>query len=242
MEKTCRICPSVFTILSVPVFIVLYSYTGIIVLLILFFASLNIKKPVKVLIRFWAKSSFLFMLKRLQVDGRHHIEKDRKYILVANHASLFDILAIMAFYPNVSFFGKEYLTKIPVFGKVLRVIDFVPMKTSDLRNTREMMDQLMQKSENYTVAIFPEGTRTRDGELNRFRKGFVHLVRATNHEILPVTLKGFFYFKPPNRFYINFLTRLKVVIHPPISNEILSVKRDDEILETVKGVIASAYY
>lgn len=242
MEKTCRICPSVFTILSVPVFIVLYSYTGIIVLLILFFASLNIKKPVKVLIRFWAKSSFLFMLKRLQVDGRHHIEKDRKYILVANHASLFDILAIMAFYPNVSFFGKEYLTKIPVFGKVLRVIDFVPMRTSDLRNTREMLDQLMQKSENYTVAIFPEGTRTRDGELNRFRKGFVHLVRATNHEILPVTLKGFFYFKPPNRFYINFLTRLKVVIHPPISNEILSEKRDDEILETVKGVIESAYY
>ncbi|MBT3241857.1 MAG: 1-acyl-sn-glycerol-3-phosphate acyltransferase [Bacteroidetes bacterium] len=198
------------------------------------------KRAVKFMIRFWAKASFLMMMKRLRVIGREHIEKDRKYLLIANHSSLFDIIAVMAFYPDVSWFGKEYLTKIPVFGRVLRVIDFVPMKSTDLRNTQVMLDKLLKNTKNLTVAIFPEGTRTRNGELNRFRKGFVHLVRATEHEILPVTLKGFFQLKPANRFHINFSTKIGVVIHPPISNKLLKTKNDREIIDTVKGVIESA--
>ena len=184
----------------------------------------------------------MMMLKRLRVVGKEHIEKDKKYILVANHASSFDILAIVAFYPNISFFGKEYLTRIPVFGKVIKMIDFIPMKSTNLRNTRNMLDQLSEKAESVTIAIFPEGTRTRDGHFNRFRKGFVHLLRATDHQILPVTLKGFYFFKPPHRFYIDFVTRLKVIIHPPLDNEELRAKDDQEIIETVKGIIESAYY
>ena len=242
MKRFCIDCPLLYAILSVPVFIVLYTFTGLIVLLLLLFAHLNMRGMVKALIRFWARASFVVMMKRLRVIGKEHIEKGRRYVLVANHASLFDILAITAFYPNVSFFGKEYLTKIPVFGKVLKMIDYVPMKSTDLRNTRQMLDQLLEKTENLTVAIFPEGTRTRDGHLNRFRKGFVHLIRATDHHVLPVTLKGFFHLKPANRFYINFSSKLDVVIHQPITNEVLTAKNDQEIVETVKGIIESVYY
>jgi len=200
------------------------------------------RKAVKVVVRFWARASFVIMLKRLRIVGKEHIEKDKRYILVANHASLFDILAIVAFYPNISFFGKEYLTRIPIFGKVIKMIDFIPMKSTTLRNTHDMLDQLSEKAASVTIAIFPEGTRTRDGHFNRFRKGFVHLLRATDHQILPVTLKGFFYFKPPKRFYIDFVKQLKVIVHPPISNEELRAKDDQEIIETVKGIIESAYY
>ncbi|MCK5820990.1 MAG: 1-acyl-sn-glycerol-3-phosphate acyltransferase [Bacteroidales bacterium] len=242
MKRSCLICPLLFAILSVPAFILLYTFTGIIVLLLLVLASLQMRTAVKIVVRFWARASFVLILKRLRVVGKEHIEKDKKYILIANHASLFDILAIVAFYPNISFFGKEYLTKIPVFGKVIKMIDFIPMKTTTLSNTRDMLTQLSEKAESVTIAIFPEGTRTRDGQLNRFRKGFIHLLRATDHQILPVTLKGFYFFKPPQRFYINFVTRLKVIIHPPINNEELRAKDDQEIIETVKGIIESAYY
>ena len=240
MERSCKLCPKLFTVLSVPVFVFLYSFTAIIVLIVLLFAALNMKRAVRAMIRFWARASFVVMLKRLRVHGRENIDKDRKYILIANHASLFDILAVMAFYPGVSWFGKEYLSKIPVFGKVLRMIDYVPMKTAGLRNTKNMLNQLHESSRNLTVAIFPEGTRTRDGQLNRFRKGFVHLIRSTDHQILPVTLKGFFHLKPANRFYINFSTKLEVVIHPPMSSELLKEKDDNEIIDTIKGIIESA--
>lgn len=240
MERSCKFCPKLFTVLSVPVFILLYSFTALIVLVVIALASLNMRRAVRFMIRFWARASFVVMMKRLNVVGREHIDKERRYILVANHSSLFDILAVMAFYPGVSWFGKEYLSKIPVFGKVLRMIDFVPMRSTGIHNTKSMLGQLLQNSKSSTVAIFPEGTRTRDGELNRFRKGFVHLIRATDHQVLPVTLKGFFHLKPANRFYINFSTKLRVVIHPPMSNEVLQQKNDNEIVDTVRDVIESA--
>lgn len=241
MERSCKVCLLVFTVLTVPVFVILYTFTAIIVLLILLFAQFKMKRVVKALIHFWAMSSFVMMLKRLRIIGKEHIEKDRCYVLVANHASLFDILAIMAIYPDVAFFGREYLTKIPIFGKVLKTIDYVPMRSSDLRNTKQMLEQLKEKSARLTVAIFPEGTRTRNGEINRFRKGFVHLVKATGYNVLPLTLNGFYFFKPANRFHINFRSPLGVVIHQPIENTLFTDKEDKDIIEHVRGVIQSGY-
>jgi 1-acyl-sn-glycerol-3-phosphate acyltransferase len=104
-----------------------------------------------------------------------------------------------------------------------------------------MLELLVQKSKIQTVAIFPEGTRTLDGKINDFYKGFIHLFRTTEIGILPVTLNGFYKLKPKNRFYINFDSKLNVVIHKPIIKEELKDKSDIEIMDTVRTIIKSAY-
>ena len=115
------------------------------------------------------------------------------------------------------------------------------MKTVNIRNTREMIDQLIQNSKGVTIAIFPEGTRTIDGSINKFRKGFIHVLRASELEILPVTLKGFYELKPKNRFSIKFNTKINVIIHKPIKNKYLADKDDHEIISELREVIESAY-
>jgi len=160
---------------------------------------------------------------------------------VANHASLFDIVAIMSFYPGVSWFGHERLLKVPLFGKILKMTDYVPFKEPTLKNTKEMLEQLVVKSRDNTVAIFPEGTRTLDGRINDFYKGFIYLFRSSDIGILPVTLNGFYKLKPKNRASINFDSRLEIIIHKPIQREELIGKTDIEIIEAVKSVIESAY-
>jgi 1-acyl-sn-glycerol-3-phosphate acyltransferase len=231
-----------YAVISVPVFIVLYSYTAIGVFIILIFAWLNIKKPIVVLSQIWAKSVFLIIGKKFHIKGKENIEKTRRYILVANHASLFDIVAIMSFYPTVSWFGHERLLKIPLFGKILKMTDYVPFKEPTVKNTKQMLEQLVQKSKKQTVAIFPEGTRTLDGSINDFYKGFIYLFRSSEVGILPVTLNGFYKLKPKNRFYINFNSNLEVIIHKPLKREELIEKSDTEIIETVRNVIKSSYY
>ena len=67
------------------------------------------------------------------------------------------------------------------------------------------------------------------------------MFRTRDIEILPVTLNGFYKLKPKNRFYINFDSKLEVIIHKPIKREELIEKTDIEIIETVKKVIESAY-
>ena len=104
-----------------------------------------------------------------------------------------------------------------------------------------MLSHLVEKSGARTIAIFPEGTRTSDGNINRFRKGFVHILKATEMSVLPVTLNGFFLLKPKNRFTINFESKIDVVIHKPIEWEELAEQDDHTILDKVKVVIESAY-
>jgi 1-acyl-sn-glycerol-3-phosphate acyltransferase len=120
--------------------------------------------------------------------------------------------------------------------------DYVPFREPTISNTRHMLQQLMEKSQNQSVALFPEGTRTTSGKINPFYRGFIYLFKTRNISILPVTLNGFYDLKPKNRFYINFRSKLEVVIHKPIPKEDLINKTDREILDTVKTVIESSYH
>jgi len=229
------------SIISIPVFALLYCYTAIWVFIILIFAWVHLKGPVRFFSQVWAKSVFIIIGKKLHVTGKENINRNHRYILVANHASLFDIVAIMSFYPGISWFGHERLLKVPLFGKILKMTDYIPFKEPTFRNTRKMLEQLVVNAGTRTVAIFPEGTRTLDGKINDFYKGFIYLFRTSDIGILPVTLNGFYQLKPKNRYNINFDSRLSISIHEPIKREELIDKTDTEIINIVKKIIESAY-
>lgn len=230
-----------YSLISVLLFGILYIYTAFGVLINLSLAFLHLKGPIHIISMVWAKSVFLIIGKKFVVTGKEYLNKKNRYILVANHASLFDIVAIMSFYPGVSWFGHERLLKVPLFGKLLKMNGYIPFKEPNYRNTKEMIDQLVMQSKDQTVAIFPEGTRTLNGKINEFYRGFIYLFRNSETDILPVTLNGFYDLKPKNRSYINFDARLAVVIHEPIKRDELIGKTDFQIVETVKSVIESAY-
>ncbi len=227
--------------LSIVVFGILYAYTAIGLPFVILLTWLNAKRPVQLIIMLWAKSVFFFMFKKLRITGRENINRNERYILLANHASLFDILAIVSFYPEVAWFGHERLLRVPVFGRFLRMMDYVPFREPTVTNTRHMLEQLMSRANNKSVALFPEGTRTTDGKINPFYRGFIYLFRSRDIDILPVTLKGFYDFKPKTRFYIKFGTKLEVIIHKPIPRTELISLSDNEIASRVKEVIESAY-
>jgi len=178
----------------------------------------------------------------IHVHGTEFLEKGKNYLLLANHTSLFDIMAIMAFFPNVSWFGREYLTKIPVFGSFLKSINYIPMVTANIRNTKVMLEKLVHNSKGLTIAMFPEGTRTLDGKMGNLRRGFIHVFRAAELEILPVTLSGLYELKPKTRFYIKFNAKVDVFIHQPIPKLSMVEKSDNEIISEVKEIIESGYY
>jgi len=229
-------------LLTVPVFAILYALTAAGLFLVIIIAWFRGIKTVRFLMKMWSKLVFLLMGKRLDISGREYIRKDEKYILVANHASLFDIVAITSFYPEVSWFGHERLLKVPVFGRFLKLIGYVPFREPTVSNTRNMIRQLIERADSNSVALFPEGTRTLDGRINPFYRGFIYLFRTREIPILPVTLNGFYNLKPKNRFYIDFGSKLSVVIHKPIQKEELENKSDEEIINIVKSVIESAYH
>ena len=226
-------------ILSAPVFLLLYTYTALGVVFILILAYMRFRRGVVFLMGFWARSIFPLMGKRVHVQGKENIRKGKRYILLANHASMFDITAIMAVFPGVSWFGHERLLRIPLFKQMLLMTDYIPMRINNIKNTRIMLNSLEEKAKNRSVAIFPEGTRTLDGKLNSFYRGFIHLLRATENDILPVTLNGFYKLKPKNRCSIHFGSRLEMFIHPSLEGTKLSRLSDREIMDCIIDIIES---
>lgn len=225
--------------MSVPAFGILYLFTSLMTIAGLPFLFLRSKPVVRYLMRLWAKGIFFLMGKKIEIMGKENISRTKRYILVANHSSLFDIVAIVSVIPDIAWFGHERLMKIPVFRRVLILTDYIPMRKSTVRNTKEMIKELLERSRNRNIAIFPEGTRTTDGRINDFYRGFIILLRSANVSILPVTLNGFFRFKPKIRSYIDFSARLEMIIHRPISSEELVHLTDNEIACKVKSVIES---
>jgi 1-acyl-sn-glycerol-3-phosphate acyltransferase len=230
-----------YAFITIPAFGLLFALTAFLMVFAIFFAVLRMKRPFNHLVLFWANSIFWVLGKRVRVQGRQNLAKGENYILVTNHSSLFDPLAVVSFYPGIAWFGKEYLLKIPLFGYLLRFSGFIPMKPANIKNTKRMLEQLVQKAKGKTIAMFPEGTRTVDGKINRFHRGFVHVLKASNLDILPVTLNGLYSLKPKNRFYINFDSNIDVIVHQPIKSEELILKGDNEIINIVKEVIESGY-
>ena len=229
----------IYNFISIIAFAVLYVQTAVMVVIILPFAYLESKKTVKYLVRFWAKSVFWILGKRLKIHGLENYSNKKRYIIIANHASLFDIMAIMSFYPDLAWFGHERLLKVPVFSQILKMIDYIPLKVTTVKNTKLMLDEIINKSQHHTVAIFPEGTRTLNGSMSSFFRGFIYILRASDTDILPVTLNGFYSLKPKNRFYINFGAKISVVINKPISTKVLKDKTDNEIITEMKKILES---
>jgi len=229
------------TFLSVAVFAVLYCYTAVGVVVVFFLTLFGAKKAVQFMTMIWAKSVFVIMGKKMTIRGKTNIDKNNRYILVANHASLFDIVAITSFYPQVAWFGHERLLKVPVFGSFLKLTGYIPFREPTVRNTRHMLEQQIDKSTHQSVALFPEGTRTLNGKINPFYRGFIYLMRTGSTDILPITLNGFYELKPKNRFCIDFGSKLEVVIHKPVPGRELTDNTDSEIIARIKGIIESAY-
>jgi len=228
-----------FIFLSVPCFGFMYVFTSLMVLAGLPFLFLRVSPVVRCMMKFWARGIFIIMGKRIAVSGIENIPGDRHFVLVANHSSLFDIIAIISVIPDIVWFGHERLMKIPVFRRVLILTGYIPMSKATYRNTKRMIESLVMASRKGNIAIFPEGTRTLDGKINDFYRGFIMLLRSSDVDVLPVTLNGFFRLKPKNR-YIDFSAGLNMVIHKIIEKEELVHKQDDKIASEVKSVIESA--
>ena len=129
---------------------------------------------------------------RLKVVGREHLDFDQTYLLMGNHQSLFDLFVIPAAIPLV-FTGVEAARhfKIPVWGFLIRKWGCIPIQRKNLERARKSLALAKQTLESgLSIAILPEGHRTRTGKMGPFKKGPFHLAKATAAPLVPFGISG----------------------------------------------------
>ena len=128
---------------------------------------------------------------RLDVTGRENLPWRGPAVIVANHASLIDILVLFALYRPFKWVSKIEVFKIPFVGWNMRLNGYVPLLRGDKDSIVEMLarcDELLAKGN--PVLFFPEGTRSPDGQLKAFKNGAFDLAVKHGVPLIPVAVHG----------------------------------------------------
>ena len=183
----------------------------------------------------WGKTlSFIFNIK-LIVKGNHNLQ-DRNYIFAANHASLIDIpLLLIAVNRYTVFIAKSELSKIPIFKSILDRAGFIFVDRKNNDSAVKSMNNLMDdiKKIPRSVAIFPEGTRTSDGNLLPFKKGAAIFAINTDIPVIPVAISGTYSWSKKKLFDIS-QSVISFEFGEPIVTENYSFEDRDHLTERIK--------
>lgn len=124
---------------------------------------------------------------------------EKPSVIISNHQSHLDLMAIMMLTPNLIILTKNWVWHNPFYGIVIRYADFFPITDTD-----QMMQNLMEKvKKGYSVMIFPEGTRSADCRIQRFHRGAFYLAEQLGLDILPVFIDGFGKVLPKTSWYLH---------------------------------------
>lgn len=120
-------------------------------------------------------------------------------VIIANHTSFLDILAIGMLHPKICFLVNDWVYHSPIFGKAVQRADFYPIS----KGIENSMESLREKiSQGYSLMVFPEGSRSHSNKIRRFHKGAFYLAEQFKLDVLPVLIHGNSEVNPKGSFII----------------------------------------
>lgn len=181
----------------------------------------------------WARSIiWLNPIWSMKVTGKDNIDRKGRYVITVNHQSMLDI-PIMYVLPRLNFkwVSKDFVYKIPLFGAVLWMHGDIVIKAGSVRTTKEFITKGKRRlAAGTSVILFPEGTRSKDGEIHRFKDGAALLARDAGVGILPCVINGAKGYTDGWRLR---RTRFEVAIMPPLSAEKVASSPTGDITQNI---------
>jgi 1-acyl-sn-glycerol-3-phosphate acyltransferase len=173
---------------------------------------------------------------RIVVTGREHLQEGKRYIIVANHQSLLDILAVCAALPlNFKFLAKRELFQIPFMGWAMTAAGYIPVDRGSHKSGREAIHRITRVlGKGASVLLFPEGTRSPDGKIHAFKMGAFKLARDNKIEILPIVVDGTGQALPKKSWLVKKKSTFIVSIGKPVSLEDFTDSSMDEAKEKIR--------
>jgi 1-acyl-sn-glycerol-3-phosphate acyltransferase len=149
-------------------------------------------RPFQIAANLWARLLAFFSGVRVKISGLENIPKDQAVIYAANHQGAADILIVLAFLPpGFRFAIKKELFKIPVFGWYLKKAGYFSIDRQIILSAYRTVETIIEIiKEGESVLIFPEGTRSRTGELGKFKRGSLLAALKSGAPIVPVAISG----------------------------------------------------
>ena len=186
----------------------------------------------------WAKLNSSLTPMFVSVSGREKINKKQSYVIVSNHLSAYDIFLVYGWMGiDFKWVMKKELRKIPGLGFGSDAVGHIFVDRSSTKAAIESINKAKKSIINGTsVVFFPEGTRSKSGELGRFKKGAFNFAHELNLPILPISIVGTDDVLPTGTIDIK-PGKAKLIIHDPIDISLYDKENMGKLMEDTKEVI-----
>lgn len=177
----------------------------------------------------------------LRVTGREHADWSQAHVMVSNHESAIDILALYSLFRHFKWVSKIEMFRIPFIGWNMTLNRYLAIRRGDrgsvlklLENCKETLDQ------GSSVLFFPEGTRSTDGRLRRFKPGAFEVALKARAPILPLVIRGTGDALPKRGFILRGRHRMHVEVLEPVPYEAFSGMSVESLQQHIRALIAEA--
>jgi 1-acyl-sn-glycerol-3-phosphate acyltransferase len=188
--------------------------------------------------RFWALFNIYLSGTRLSIKGTEKIKKGQTYIVMSNHQSLFDVLALIGKLPiQIRWIIKSDIRKIPIFGYALERMGHIYVDRRGRKDTVYGLEKAVMKIKTGTsVVIFPEGTRSPDGRLLPFRTGGAAIAFKSGVPILPVTVNGGRFVLPKGTLAL-MPGKIRIIVGDEIDSMAFQEGKREALMAGIKAAI-----
>lgn len=174
---------------------------------------------------------------RVRVRGLEHLGAG-PYFFTPNHQSHFDIAALLGYLPGSNrFAAKREMFDDRILGPVLRTMGMIPIDRNDPLAAIDQLNRL--QLDGFSVIIFPEGTRSRDGALLPFKKGGFVAALMLGIPVVPVVCKGTARVMPKGKYLSILPGEVELIVLEPIPTKGMSFEDRDALRDRVRDSIAA---
>ena len=190
----------------------------------------------------WSKLSLKICRVEVRVRGMENISSDGAYIFVTNHASMFDIPAIMSVLPRVRILFKKELSYVPIWGWALKWGHHIMVDRAKGSEAMKSLDRAAAAIKTGgSVILFAEGTRSRDGKLQPFKRGAFTLAAKSGVPIVPIAINGSFKILPKSSLDIR-PSPIELVMEKPIDTLNITTREEEiALMNRVRAIIERDY-
>jgi 1-acyl-sn-glycerol-3-phosphate acyltransferase len=213
-------------------------YYSILVLYKIYTRQWLAREQIDDFLRRWSSRLLSLIKLNYSVVGKEHCNylPGRCYIIMSNHASMYDIPIIFCTMPgSIRMLAKRELFKVPIWGKAMGAAEFLSISRGASKQAVKDLQLAQKKMEDGIILwVSPEGTRSRTGKLLPFKRGGFLLALQTKAIIIPVGIRGAGRVLPPDTLTINLYQKVDVSVGEPIDTK----NYDKEHLQQLMDVVA----
>lgn len=189
----------------------------------------------------WSRLFFWLFFMNPKIEGTENLKKGQSYVFVGNHTSFFDCWIVYGWLPVVFKWIMKYsIRRIPFVGIACKAAGHIFIQRGATKQALKSLEEAKSRlTDGVSVVIFPEGTRSADGQIGKFKRGAFQIAFDLGLPVVPFSVCGLHEVMPKGSLLVNPGQKVKIVVGKPVDLSVYAEDQHNQAIEDIRQMVIS---